>query len=214
MELSWTLPLQETLIMNARNSLRGPPPTHRGAIPLHMYNMTMPMPILPICHSTKSHTCTQVSKPKGYILQQDVQTNSISSAIGVHNHLRPNPGMWTQHMLELVKILCHNSIHPQGTHIKTQTLIYNPWPTKCPPTPLRRCECPPINPRGRKISAVDYNMRDLKAPTLPQLMASPWVELGKLHVGWKLHLHPLINMGWKLQTRIFNKETYRRHKCQ
>jgi hypothetical protein len=40
------------------------------------------------------------------------------------------------------------------------------------PVSLRRCETPPVWSHARKILAVDFDLRDLKAPMLPQLLTS------------------------------------------
>ena len=45
-----------------------------------------------------------------------------------------------------------------------------PYPV--PSASMRRCERPPINSRVRKISTVHYDLSNLKAPMLLQLLAS------------------------------------------
>ena len=65
---------------------------------------------------------------------------------------------------------------------------------------------PPLWWRARKISTIDRDRRGLKAFMLPQAygFSSPSVELKKLHVGWNLHLHPLMNVGWKFSKSILH----------
>ena len=96
------------------------------------------------------------------------------------------------------------------------TFILLAWPPNPMDHVTKALWTPPINSHARKISAVDCNMRDLKAPILSQFLVSllTRVELEKLHIGWNLHLHPLMILEWKISNSILQAKDLWERWCQ